>query len=298
MNSPSYRTIYESQLTGLEKIHQGKVRDIYAIDDRHMLIVTTDRLSAFDVVLPDPIPYKGAVLTKISDFWFRRTRQIIPNQLAALGLEDVIRNRDELELLRDRAIVVRRLEPLPLEAVVRGYMIGSGWKDYQREGAVCGIALPRGLKLADRLPEPIFTPATKAPTGEHDENINFEAIVDLVGSELAAQVRDKTLRLYGHAAEYAIARGIIIADTKFEFGTRRRRQAGADRRGADAGLLAFLAGRDLAAGLEPAELRQAVRARLPRDARLEQAGAGPASAAGNHRPHQRKISRSAARLTA
>ena len=218
MNSPSYRTIYESQLTGLEKIHQGKVRDIYAIDDRHMLIVTTDRLSAFDVVLPDPIPYKGAVLTKISDFWFRRTRQIIPNQLAALGLEDVIRNRDELELLRDRAIVVRRLEPLPLEAVARGYLIGSGWKDYQREGAVCGIALPRGLKLADRLPYPIFTPATKAPKGRHDENINFEAIVDLVGSELAAQVRDKTLRLYGHAAEYAIARGIIIADTKFEFG--------------------------------------------------------------------------------
>ena len=218
MNSPSYRTIYESQLTGLEKIHQGKVRDIYAIDDRHMLIVTTDRLSAFDVVLPDPIPYKGAVLTKISDFWFRRTRQIIPNQLAALGLEDVIRNRDELELLRDRAIVVRRLKPLPLEAVARGYLIGSGWKDYQREGAVCGIALPRGLKLADRLPYPIFTPATKAPKGQHDENINFEAIVDLVGSELAAQVRDKTLRLYGHAAEYAIARGIIIADTKFEFG--------------------------------------------------------------------------------
>lgn len=218
MTSGPYRTIFQSQVTGLERIHQGKVRDIYAIDDAHMLIVTTDRLSAFDVVLPDPIPHKGAVLTKISDFWFRRTRHLIPNQLAALTPADVVRNRDELELLRDRAIVVRRLKPLPLEAVARGYLIGSGWKDYQKDGAVCGIALPKGLRLADRLPQPIFTPATKAPKGQHDENISFEAIAALVGPALAAQVRDQTLRLYAHAAEYAIARGIIIADTKFEFG--------------------------------------------------------------------------------
>ncbi len=218
MTSGSYRTIFQSQVTGLERIHQGKVRDIYAIDDAHMLIVTTDRLSAFDVVLPDPIPCKGAVLTKISDFWFRRTRHLIANQLAALTAADVVRNRDELELLRDRAIVVRRLQPLPLEAVARGYLIGSGWKDYQREGTVCGIALPRGLRLADRLPQPIFTPATKAPKGQHDENISFEGIAALVGPELAGEVRDQTLRLYAHAAEYAIARGIIIADTKFEFG--------------------------------------------------------------------------------
>jgi len=218
MSSGPYRTIFQSQVTGLERIHQGKVRDIYAIDDAHMLIVTTDQLSAFDVVLPDPIPYKGAVLTRISDFWFRRTRHLIPNQLAALTAADVIRNRDELELLRDRAIVVRRLKPLPLEAVARGYLIGSGWKDYQRDGAVCGIALPPGLRLADRLPQAIFTPATKAPKGQHDENISFEAIATLVGPALAAQVRDKTLQIYAHAAEYAIARGIIIADTKFEFG--------------------------------------------------------------------------------
>src|SRR5688572_10541116 len=158
-----YRTVYESRVSGLDKIHQGKVRDIYAIDAEHMLIVTTDRLSAFDVVLPDPIPFKGAVLTRISDFWFRRTRALISNQLASMPLEQVIRDPDELELLRDRAIVVKRLKPLPLEAVARGYLIGSGWKDYQRDGAVCGIALPAGLRLADRLPEPIFTPATKAP---------------------------------------------------------------------------------------------------------------------------------------
>ena len=213
-----YRTVYESRVSGLEKIHQGKVRDIYAIDAAHMLIVTTDRLSAFDVVLPDPIPFKGAVLTKISDFWFRRTRALIPNQLASMPLEQVIRDRDELELLRDRAVVVKRLKPLPLEAVARGYLIGSGWKDYQREGAVCGIRLPAGLRLADRLPEPIFTPATKAPKGQHDENISFEHIVELVGRDLATQVRDKTLQIYLHAADYASARGIIIADTKFEFG--------------------------------------------------------------------------------
>jgi len=212
-------TVFQSNVKELPLIHRGKVRDIYAIDDGHMLIVTTDRLSAFDVVLPDPIPDKGRVLTQISNFWFARTAHIVPNQLAQRPLGDIIRDPATLELLRDRSVVVRRLKPLPLEAVVRGYLIGSGWKDYQRDGAVCGIALPRGLKMADRLPEPIFTPATKAPSGQHDENIGFEAVTDLVGRERAEQVRKTTIALYRYAADYAATRGIIIADTKFEFGT-------------------------------------------------------------------------------
>jgi phosphoribosylaminoimidazole-succinocarboxamide synthase len=218
MTSETPRTVFESRVSGLEKIHQGKVRDIYAIDDAHMLIVTTDRLSAFDVVLPDPIPWKGSVLTRISNFWFERTRKILPNQLASLPLDQVVRNRDELDWLRDRTMVVRRLKPLPLEAVARGYLIGSGWKDYQRDGRVCAIQLPAGLKLADRLPEPIFTPATKAPQGQHDENIGFDEIVRLVGEKRAREVRDRTLELYRFAAEHARDRGILIADTKFEFG--------------------------------------------------------------------------------
>ena len=184
-----------------------------------MLIVTTDRLSAFDVVLPDPIPDKGRVLTQISNSWFAQTTGIVPNQLVQWPVADIIRDAATLEVLRDRSVVVRRLKPLPLEAVVRGYLIGSGWKDYQREGAVCGIALPRGLRMADRLPEPIFTPATKAPSGQHDENIGFEAVVQLVGRQRAEQVRDKTIALYRFAADYAAKRGIIIADTKFEFAT-------------------------------------------------------------------------------
>jgi phosphoribosylaminoimidazole-succinocarboxamide synthase len=218
MNADAARTVFQSKVTGLEKIHQGKVRDIYAVDDAHLLIVTTDRLSAFDVVLPDPIPHKGRVLTKISEFWFARTRDIVPNQLTAMPLERIVRNRDELADLRDRSMIVRRLKALPVEAVARGYLIGSGWKDYQRDGAVCGIRLPPGLKLADRLPEPIFTPASKAPQGQHDENIGFEAVADLLGRERAQQVRDTTLALYAHAAAHAASRGIIIADTKFEFG--------------------------------------------------------------------------------
>jgi len=212
-------TVFHSNVRELPLIHRGKVRDIYAIDDDHMLIVTTDRLSAFDVVLPDPIPDKGRVLTQISNFWFARTTGIVPNQLVQWPVADIIRDAATLEVLRDRSVVVRRLKPLPLEAVVRGYLIGSGWKDYQREGAVCGIALPRGLRMADRLPEPIFTPATKAPSGQHDENIGFEAVVQLVGRQRAEQVRDKTIALYRFAADYAAKRGIIIADTKFEFAT-------------------------------------------------------------------------------
>jgi phosphoribosylaminoimidazole-succinocarboxamide synthase len=211
-------TVFHSTVTGLEMIHRGKVRDIYAIDPERLLIVTTDRLSAFDVVLPDPIPDKGRVLTQISNFWFARTRQIVPNQLTDLPLESVIRVPAELALLRERSMVVRRLRALPLEAVVRGYLIGSGWKDYQRSGAVCGIALPPGLRMADRLPTPIFTPATKAASGEHDENIGFETVSGLIGRKLAEQVRDTAVALYQFAAEHARARGIIIADTKFEFG--------------------------------------------------------------------------------
>ena len=210
--------MHESNLRSLPRLHQGKVRDIYAVDDRHLLIVTTDRLSAFDVVLPDPIPGKGRVLTQISNFWFGRTGHIIPNHLTGIPLADVVKDPAERELIADRAIVVRRLKALPVEAVVRGYLIGSGWKDYQHNGAVCGIELPAGLRLADRLPQPLFTPATKAERGQHDENVPFDAVEAAVGPALAARVRDAALALYGHAAAHALERGIIIADTKFEFG--------------------------------------------------------------------------------
>ena len=219
-----HATLYRSNLEGLERIHEGKVRDIYRVDDKHMLIVTTDRLSAFDVVLPDPIPDKGRVLTQISNFWFARTGAIVRNHLSDIPLNEVVRKREDLALLRDRAVVVRRLTALPFEAVVRGYLIGSGWKDYQKTGEVCGIRLPQGLKLAARLPEPLFTPATKAPAGEHDENIDFNGVVDRIGKSLATKLRDTALRLYRYAADHALERGIIIADTKFEFGTNARGQ--------------------------------------------------------------------------
>jgi phosphoribosylaminoimidazole-succinocarboxamide synthase len=210
--------MHESHLTGLERIHQGKVRDIYAVDDRHMLIVTTDRLSAFDVVLPDPIPGKGQVLTSISNFWFGKTRHIVPNHLSDYPLERAVTDVAERALVADRAIVVRRLKALPVEAVVRGYLIGSGWKDYQATGQVCGIELPQGLRMADRLPQPIFTPSTKAAKGHHDENVAFDAIAAAIGAPLAAKVRDTAIALYQFAAAHALERGIIIADTKFEFG--------------------------------------------------------------------------------
>lgn len=208
----------ESRVSGLQRIHQGKVRDIYAIDERQMLIVTTDRLSAFDVVLPDPIPGKGAVLTKISRFWFDRTGHIVPNHIIDSPLERVVPDPVERAALADRSMIVKRLHALPIEAVVRGYLIGSGWKDYQQTGAVCGIPLPAGLKQADRLSEPLFTPATKAALGDHDENIDYERTVAIIGRGLAEQVRATALALYRFAAEYALSRGIIIADTKFEFG--------------------------------------------------------------------------------
>ncbi len=210
--------VFETHLKSLVLIHRGKVRDIYAAGPEHLLIVTSDRLSAFDVVLPDPIPGKGAVLTGISRFWFGRTQAIIPNQLTTLTLAEVVKDPAEQALLKDRAMLVRKLKALPIEAVVRGYLIGSGWKDYQKTGALCGIVLPQGLRLADKLPQPIFTPATKAPTGQHDQNISFEDTARLLGQPLAEKVRETSLRLYEYAAAHALTRGIIIADTKFEFG--------------------------------------------------------------------------------
>ncbi|MCZ6517636.1 MAG: phosphoribosylaminoimidazolesuccinocarboxamide synthase [Gammaproteobacteria bacterium] len=210
--------LYESRLTALPRISQGKVRDLYAVDDDHLLIVTTDRLSAFDVVLPDPIPGKGEVLTRLSNFWFARTTDIVANHLSELPLEEVVTDHEERNAIDTRASVVRRLKPLPIEAVVRGYLIGSGWKDYQRTGRVCGIELPPGIDQAARLPEPIFTPATKAALGDHDINISFEQVADEIGGELAQQVRELAIAIYRRGSEYAIRRGIIIADTKFEFG--------------------------------------------------------------------------------
>jgi phosphoribosylaminoimidazole-succinocarboxamide synthase len=205
-------------ITQFPLIHQGKVRDSFAIDDQHMLIVASDRLSAFDVVMAEPIPGKGEILTRISNFWFERTRDIVPNHLSGIEVADLIEDPELLQLLQHRAVVVKRLKPLPVEAVVRGYLIGSGWKDYQRTGSVCGISLPAGLRQADRLPQVIFTPSSKAPSGEHDMNIDFAAVTKLIGAELAAQVRDASIRIYQFAVEYAAPRGIIIADTKFEFG--------------------------------------------------------------------------------
>src|SRR5262245_8103347 len=210
--------LFESRLSGLERIHRGKVRDIYAVDADHMLIVTTDRLSAFDVVLPDPIPGKGSVLTRISRFWFDATRHIIANHLTDYPLARAVPDAAERAPLEGRSMVVRRLRALPIEAVIRGYLIGSGWRDYQTTGRVCGIELAPGLRQADRLPEAIFTPATKAELGAHDENIAYEQVVALIGRGLAEQVRATALALYRFASEHALARGIIIADTKFEFG--------------------------------------------------------------------------------
>ncbi|MDY0057347.1 MAG: phosphoribosylaminoimidazolesuccinocarboxamide synthase [Methyloversatilis sp.] len=209
--------LFESSIKSLPLIARGKVRDIYAIDDETMLIVTTDRLSAFDVILPDPIPGKGKVLTAVSNFWFGRLAGVSPNHLTGIAPESVV-TADERDQVEGRAIVVRRLKPLPIEAVVRGYLIGSGWGDYSRTGAVCGVELPHGLRMASKLPSPIFTPATKAAAGDHDENISYAQTEALIGTAMAAQVRDTAIALYSAAADYARSRGIIIADTKFEFG--------------------------------------------------------------------------------
>jgi phosphoribosylaminoimidazole-succinocarboxamide synthase len=209
--------LFETSIQSLPLIHKGKVRDIYAIDDQRMLIVTTDRLSAFDVILPTPIPGKGKVLTAVADFWFAKLSHILPNQLTGDAPESVV-PPEEREQVAGRAVVVKRLKALPVEAIVRGYLVGSGWADYQKTGKVCGIPLPAGLKQADRLPEPVFTPSTKAAVGAHDENIDFTHCESLLGADIAARVRDAAIALYKAAAEYALTRGIIIADTKFEFG--------------------------------------------------------------------------------
>lgn len=217
MNQPA---VPAPEITSLPLVYRGKVRDIYAIDAVHWLIVASDRLSAFDVVLPTGVPGKGAILTALSNFWFDRTRHIIPNhlQLAEKTLEQALPDPIERARVAARAVVARRLDPLPVEAIVRGYLIGSGWKDYQGAGAVCGVQLPPGLKLADKLPAPIYTPSTKAALGSHDENVPFERTVELLGPELAERTRAVSIRLYQDAAAYALQRGIIIADTKFEFG--------------------------------------------------------------------------------
>jgi len=214
-------TVLESSLKSLPRIGRGKVRDIYAVGADKMLILVSDRLSAFDVVLPDPIPDKGRVLTELANFWFAKLAHVVPNHLTGIDPESVVQGDGEKQQVSGRSVVVRKLNPLPGEAVVRGYLIGSGWKDYQKTGAVCGIALPKGLQQAQKLPEPIFTPATKATDG-HDENISFERMCEIVGKEVAAKVRDISIRLYREAAEFAATKGILIADTKFEFGTDAR----------------------------------------------------------------------------
>jgi len=211
--------LFESSIPELPLIGRGKVRDIYSVDENHLLLVTTDRLSAYDVVMPDPVPGKGEVLTRLSLFWFRMMSDIIENQLTDLDVADVVRDAGLQEQLRKRALVVKRLKPLPIEAVVRGYLIGSGWKDYQETGKVCGIDLPEGLQQAEKLPQTLFTPAYKAEAGQHDENISFDKVTELVGEKLATRVRDIAIRIYERASAYAMKRGIIIADTKFEFGT-------------------------------------------------------------------------------
>ncbi len=210
--------LFESEIPGLPLIGRGKVRDIYSIDNNHLLIVTTDRLSAYDVVMDDPVPGKGEVLTRMSLFWFRMMADIIDNQLTDLTVADVVNDAELAHMLESRSLVVKRLQPLPIEAVVRGYLIGSGWKDYQETGEVCGIALPDGLEQAQQLPTTLFTPAYKADAGDHDENISFDKVVELVGEKLAVRVRDISIQIYERAAAYAKTRGIIIADTKFEFG--------------------------------------------------------------------------------
>ncbi|MGB8516793.1 MAG: phosphoribosylaminoimidazolesuccinocarboxamide synthase [Gallionella sp.] len=210
--------LHQSTLTSLPLLHRGKVRDLYEVDAQHLLIVQTDRLSAFDVILDDPIPGKGEVLTAVSNFWFAKLQHVIPNHLSGIAPESVVKGEAEIAQVKGRAFVTKKLKPLPIEAIVRGYLVGSGWKDYQKTGTICGLALPKGLREAEKLPEPLFTPSTKAAVGDHDENIPYAQAVELLGEKMAAQVRDATLALYTEAANYAATKGIIIADTKFEFG--------------------------------------------------------------------------------
>ena len=269
---------------------RGKVRDIYAVGDDKLLIVTTDRLSAFDVVMPTPIPGKGEVLTKVSAFWFDKLKAIVPNQALDIAPESVVA-ANERDQVAGRAIVVRKLKALPVEAIVRGYLVGSGWKEYQASQSVCGIALPAGLQQADRLPEPIFTPSTKAAVGAHDENIAFEQMAELIGADLAQQVRDVSLALYQGCGRVRAHTRHHHRRHQVRVRSRRSRQAGVDRRGADPGFVALLAGRPVPAGQQPAQLRQAVRARLAGSQRLEQAGAGAGAAGRNRRQDRRQVPR-------
>ena len=211
-------TLHTSHIKSLPLLHSGKVRDIYDIDDQHMLIVTSDRISAFDVIMPTPVPGKGIILNQVTQFWMNKLSHIIPNQLCDLKLEDVLPDEAERAEVAEHAMIVKKLKALPVEAIVRGYIIGSGWKDYQATGSICGIKLPQNLQLADKLPEAIYTPSTKAAVGAHDENINYNQSKELLGEDIARQVRDISIQLYTEAADYALQRGIIIADTKFEFG--------------------------------------------------------------------------------
>jgi phosphoribosylaminoimidazole-succinocarboxamide synthase len=211
--------LHESNLTSLKFLHRGKVRDLYEVDADHLLIVQTDRLSAFDVILPTPIPGKGEVLTAVSNFWFKKLANVIPNHLSGIDPESVVKTEAEKAQVRGRSFVTKKLKPLPIEAIVRGYLVGSGWKDYKKTGTLCGLQLPAGLQEAQKLPQALFTPSTKAAAGEHDENISFEEAKKLLGADMAEQVKNATIALYTQAAEYALTRGIIIADTKFEFGT-------------------------------------------------------------------------------
>lgn len=215
MNTPD--SLLQTDLKSLPFLHRGKVRDLYAVGDDKLLVVQTDRLSAFDVILPVPIPGKGRVLTELSNFWFKKLAHVIPNHLTGIAPESVVSEAERAQVA-GRSMVVKKLKPLMVEAVVRGYLIGSGWSDYQKTGAVCGIALPAGLRQAQKLPQVIFTPASKAPAGQHDENITYADVENIVGAALAARVREVSIRLYSEAAEYAARRGVIIADTKFEFG--------------------------------------------------------------------------------
>jgi len=216
--------VYDTHLKNLELLVRGKVRDIYTVDDQHIMIITTDRLSAFDVIMPDPIPEKGKVLTQVSNFWFDRSKNIIKNHLTDFNLRDYVANDEEFEQLDGRTIVVKKMKALPVEAIVRGYLIGSGWKDYQQTGAICGIQLPKGLELAQKLPEIIYTPSTKAEQGDHDMNVDYQHTVDVLGEDLAAQIKNISIELYKMAADYALERGIIIADTKFEFGLNENKE--------------------------------------------------------------------------
>jgi phosphoribosylaminoimidazole-succinocarboxamide synthase len=211
-------TLHTSKLPGLNLIHRGKVRDVYELSNQRLLMVASDRLSAFDVVLPDPIPGKGEMLCQISNFWFAKTAHLIPNHLTSDSVASVLPAGTDIALYENRSVVTKKLKPVPVEAIARGYIIGSGWKDYKKTGAICGIELPTGLQQAQQLPQPIFTPSTKAAVGDHDENVSFNEVVQKIGAELAEQVREATLRIYDYASRYAAERGIIIADTKLEFG--------------------------------------------------------------------------------